>query len=753
MCSVVAALGVGPAPADTSSAEYAAWYTRWYAAYVAYQAKQLQQQQQSQQQQQLLLQKQHQHLLKPNASSSTTTQSVPQVSTALPSAAQTKLEKAMAYLKQKQLAGPSSAIASNSNSAVNSNANPESANSSTPVSATQTLFAKAAQFKPQSKKPPAYIPVKPSFDPPSYAAVVASKPTQPQQPAANPESLKNYVQRVFNLCPLDKRPQVEMHLKTIIENIKAKNALHTTDWDKMPLPPMYLPFIPKYRAKRRKTLASIAPNPALTTTISQSASSLSMATMEKKRKKFSLDLLEDRIPTTTTTTTINNSTSLKNSLLPAKRKQPKIVAQDDDDDSTAAAPSPSLEFLPPHLRDAEQQRRMERARRFQDSNVETSTAKAKQKQQQQQAKIARENARQAAARGEENPDVIDWDEYTIVGVCEKLEKSYLRLTSVKMIFKILICANSMVKYYALTLAFYLQQAPDPATVRPLHILRQTLEFLSKKWKQDQNYTYICDQFKSLRQDLTVQRIKNDFTVKVYESHARIALEKGDVGEYNQCQAQLKELYRLGISGCKDEFLAYRILYMVYTNNRTDQVRILSDLTPEETASPCVHHALRVRMAVATGDYHTFFHLYNNAPNMSVYLMDLFIVRERLRALKTLGRAFRPTLKVEYIARELGYIIGSSNKDGQSDSDAKREGVAACFEWLRELGTPLVDRGPERDVEVVVGKGKKAKTVVEKVSEPLGVMEISVDMKAAVGLFVLKYSEVIGKGVDIKGQIH
>ncbi|KAL5473074.1 hypothetical protein EMCRGX_G027515 [Ephydatia muelleri] len=236
-------------------------------------------------------------------------------------------------------------------------------------------------------------------------------------------------------------------------------------------------------------------------------------------------------------------------------------------------------------------------------------------------------------------------EFTTEGTSEALEKQYLRLTS----------------------------APDPSTVRPERVLKSSLAHVLKKGEALKDYKYICEQLKSIRQDLTVQGIRNGLTVEVYETHARMALENGDRDEFNQCQTQLKALYSEGIPGQQAEFLAYRIFYLMLTNSTADLSSLLGELTPPLRSNPCIGHALKVQQAWSLGDYHQFFKLYRVAPNMGRSLLDLFVERERRTALKTIVRAYRPSLEVMHISSELGF-------------DAMEE----CLCFLQSSGAILTD---------------------------------------------------------------
>jgi guanylate kinase len=100
------------------------------------------------------------------------------------------------------------------------------------------------------------------------------------------------------------------------------------------------------------------------------------------------------------------------------------------------------------MRKEEIARREARAARFKQAQEE-------EKERQRLRKKQNEKAREIAmSMGPDNTDVIDWDEFTIVGVCAKLEKSYLRLTSVSFTRTFLIHRQNLKKSAANVLASF-----------------------------------------------------------------------------------------------------------------------------------------------------------------------------------------------------------------------------------------------------------------------------------------------------------
>lgn len=93
----------------------------------------------------------------------------------------------------------------------------------------------------------------------------------------------------------------------------------------------------------------------------------------------------------------------------------------------------------------------------------------------------------------------------IVGQCQELEKSYFRLTT----------------------------EVDPAKVRPEPVLKEAFCRLKKIWKESDRREYVLDQLKAIRQDLVVQGISDEFTVKVYEYNIKRAILCKNLSELNQ----------------------------------------------------------------------------------------------------------------------------------------------------------------------------------------------------------------------------
>lgn len=237
----------------------------------------------------------------------------------------------------------------------------------------------------------------------------------------------------------------------------------------------------------------------------------------------------------------------------------------------------------------------------------------------------------------------------IVGTLTALEKRYLRLTS----------------------------APDPSTVRPQKALEKSLNFVLDNFRNsDKLYLYINDQLKAIRQDLTVQHIKNDFTVKVYEIHGRIAIEHNDLGEFNQCLSQLRYLYSLNTEADHYkhtyEFQCYQALYFLITGNNSGVNSIILDLLDRDNCSgmgvlsqkfvthrQCLYRTLELLPILTQGDYHMFFFSVKWFEKQTLmpcafHLINNFLVaKERILALSSMSKAYK-RIPIKFIMEELAY---------------------------------------------------------------------------------------------------
>jgi SAC3 family protein LENG8/THP3 len=191
---------------------------------------------------------------------------------------------------------------------------------------------------------------------------------------------------------------------------------------------------------------------------------------------------------------------------------------------------------------------------------------------------------------------------------------------------------------------------------------------------------------------------------------------------NQCQTQLKELYKTCPSDTdtskkdndtvqsltadnarslwknENEFIAYRLLYYVYlsTNEKysggsSDMFHIMLSLVETQRKDPAISHALRVREAVACSDYFLFFRsLRHQCPHLGTFLTDLLVPFMRMRGLRRIAKAYRPSIELLVCLKHLGFVNAGPNEN--DDNDDNSDGIQHGKEWMIACGAVVSDEG-------------------------------------------------------------
>jgi len=230
--------------------------------------------------------------------------------------------------------------------------------------------------------------------------------------------------------------------------------------------------------------------------------------------------------------------------------------------------------------------------------------------------------------------------------------------------------------------------PNPSNVRPLRVLKAAFkqhktDYLDAETK----YEGFVSELKSIRQDLAVQKLlENTFCVQVYICNVRIALEEGDMDEFNMCQTFLLELLSTRPNYHRhlpvphlDELLAYNLLYTLLTSPATLSCAVLNTFNTinhkggdygsfklVDTAMSCVKSAINGNW---TGALATLEGSVDDDTAMCPYLADKLMDKYRGERYEQLLKSYQK-VEIAFVAQCLGMEGG----EGRAWIEEEAEGV-------------------------------------------------------------------------------
>lgn len=339
-----------------------------------------------------------------------------------------------------------------------------------------------------------------------------------------PESLYNYVARCYMKCnsPLDK-DMCEITLKGKITMAANRGELFTKDWENEPMPVFHserLQHVQQQPTQLTTPTQNNIFNKNKSVVPGQLAQFQNVSASAKKGISSPLGARLGKSPApkrrSARSSSRSHSSSRSSSPPPRKRRS----SEDDDGkyfNSKSAVPSSNKTNNNNNKKKSKKEKMNQKASAFYTKNgasgmggfVDSTDSERLKKRADRFNKISKQapssvcspfNPRKKLSMPTAfNPiiddsldDGLDFLNLHIVGTCRDLEKPFLRLT----------------------------KAPEASEVRPVEVLVFSLQNVKNRWVEKQEYYYACDQLKSIRQDLTVQGIRDAFTIKVYETHAR-----------------------------------------------------------------------------------------------------------------------------------------------------------------------------------------------------------------------------------------
>ncbi|ORC91925.1 uncharacterized protein TM35_000041390 [Trypanosoma theileri] len=235
---------------------------------------------------------------------------------------------------------------------------------------------------------------------------------------------------------------------------------------------------------------------------------------------------------------------------------------------------------------------------------------------------------------------------------------------------------------------YSRYEPTAEDIRPREVLIKALSFVlakaNAKEKQEgllASARYLHEQLKGMRQDLRVQNIVDEFAVDVYEKHALICLELGDIGEFNQCQASLKKLYeglpdttRKSVS----DFFCYRLVYLClggqYDALSTELISYTNRKTQKNASARVkksdVCRTLRLCTACEEGDCFTICRLLMTLPHGMHLLLKIYLQKCRLKWLRELLSCIRGMVSMRFIMACLGFTPVEDTRQSEETKETQ-----------------------------------------------------------------------------------